>query len=155
MTLALARRTGASLLAAAAIAIGAPAAHTQSVPTEGMFVVPGGGTETVSRWDVCRMLSNSGDRMVLVPTLSSQEWSTGSGAFLNNIGDMDGIGVEACPNPGSMDHSIGGCAWCHEGYGPRPGTIPSDLFIDVQGTGPCPSPEELASMGWFVYCEEN
>lgn len=155
MTRSLARRLATPLFFSAALALGGPAAYSQSTPTEGMFVVPGGGTEPVSRWNVCRIIANSGGQMVLVPTLTSPEWNNGSNAFLNNIGGMQGISVTACPNPSSMDHSISGCNWCHwDGSGP-PGTKPSDLIIDVQGTGPCPSPAELASMGWFVYCEES
>ena len=46
--------------------------------------------------NTCRKVENNGSATILVPTKSASEWSSGSGAFLNNVGDMAGVKVSAC-----------------------------------------------------------
>lgn len=58
--------------------------------------IPPGATAEVSEQSVCRKVTNNGTGKIMVPVRSAQEWAVGGGAFLNNLMDMDDVGIEKC-----------------------------------------------------------
>ena len=62
-----------------------------------MYEVEAGKTVRISEHRECRMVKNAGNNPIMVPTRAATEWSSGAGAFLNNIADMPGVSASACP----------------------------------------------------------
>tara|TARA_R110000850_G_scaffold207614_1_gene333791 strand:+ start:203 stop:859 length:657 start_codon:yes stop_codon:yes gene_type:complete len=58
--------------------------------------IQSGSSVEIDRHNDCRVIRNSGNSPINVPLRHAGEWSQGTGSFLNNIGDMDRVGVQDC-----------------------------------------------------------
>lgn len=58
--------------------------------------VDGQSNRIVNAHGVCRNIINSGGTDTMVSTNTAAEWSTGTNAFLNNIGDIPNVSASRC-----------------------------------------------------------
>ncbi|MEY8802206.1 hypothetical protein AB9K35_18160 [Leisingera sp. XS_AS12] len=72
----------------------------QIATAEDSVRINAGKSAEIDMFGICKIVKNDGKTPINVPVHSRSEWSSGTGAFLNNIADMDSIYVSECVSGG-------------------------------------------------------
>lgn len=79
----------------ALLSLGASMAVAQQ-QANNVFRVGNGASQKIDRFNVCRIIKNSGTTPIMVPTSTATQWHNGGASFLHNISKMPRISAEPC-----------------------------------------------------------